>query len=79
LGLGRHAASECVEAIAKPVGAGLEVGVDVGFEDRVLAEVLGDPGAGTGLFATVAGREQGGVRVGDAPAFAVGGDMTRAV
>lgn len=79
LGLGRHAASECVEAVVKAVGAGLELGVDAGLKDRVLAEVRGDPGAGTALLATVAGREHGGVRVGDAPAFAVGGDMARAV
>jgi hypothetical protein len=49
--------------------------VDLRFRYRVLREVLGDPGAGAALFAAVTRWQERRIRVGDLPAFAVGGDV----
>jgi hypothetical protein len=40
-----------------------------------LREVVGNPGAGTALFAAVTRRQESRIRVGDLPAFAVGSDV----
>jgi hypothetical protein len=75
-----QAGAEGVEAFADPGGAGAELGVGwcglLGL--GVLVEVPGDPGSGAALFAAVGSGQEVGVGVGDAPAFAVGGDVAGA-